>query len=55
MRLSVKCACGATFNGVAEKGSLQTPDLMAAYLTWTQQHAGHTALPTTPSSGEEPK
>lgn len=38
MKLSAKCACGATFDGEAEKGSLQTPDLNAAYLQWLRLH-----------------
>jgi len=44
MKLSSKCACGATFEGEAEKGSLQTPDLMDAYQRWLTKHADHAAM-----------
>jgi len=46
MKLSSKCACGATFEGEAEKGSLSTPDLMAIYRDWLNVHAGHGAAPS---------
>ena len=51
MKLSVKCACGAAFEGEAEKGALQTPELIDAYRQWMETHADHVApslAPRTP-------
>ncbi len=41
MKIAMKCACGATFEGEAEKGTLQTPDLMTMVREWRNDHADH--------------
>jgi hypothetical protein len=44
MKITLKCACGATFDGTADANAMQTADLMALSQGWQADHADHAYL-----------